>query len=148
MHIFSKEYRKGVKRKIVNTLYHLYQKYKNPKYSDDLVVFFIKSLHMHHPINCMLIMWLAPKWFALLTYWTIIFVFLMFIYMYGCFLSAFEYKINKLDVTIADPVIMIFGGDITPENRVNYSINTIIIYLILATALLIYRFVPFESKEI
>lgn len=148
MHIFSKEYRKAVKQKLVNKLYEIYQNRRDPRYSDDLQVFVMKSLHMHHPINCMLIMWLAPKWAAMFTYWTIICVLIMFIYLYGCFLSSLEYKINKLDVTIADPVIMLFGGDITPANRVSYSITTIVIYLLIATSLLLYRFYNFGDAEL
>ena len=148
MHIFSKEYRRAVKQKLVNKLYEIYQNRRDPRYSDDLQVFVMKSLHMHHPINCMLIMWLGPKWAAMMTYWTIIWVLVMFVYMYGCFLSSLEYKINKLDITIADPVIMLFGGDITPANRVGYSITTIVIYLIFATTLLLCRFYPFQQIEL
>ena len=148
MYIFSNACRKRVKNYIVDTLLSLYHKYKDNRYSDDLVVFFVKSCHMHHPINCMLMMWLGPYWFAMMTYYTILAVLVMFIYLKGCFLSSLEYKMNKLDITIADPLIMLFGDDITPENRVTYSITTIVIYLIFATALLLYRFYPFSTPEL
>ena len=142
MHIFSHEYRTSIKRTIVNKMLDLFNTCKNPKYSDDLYVFIIKSLHMHHPINCMLIMFLAPKWFAMQTFYTIIGVFALFLYLNGCFLSSFEYKVNKLDITIADPIIMLFGGDINARNRLVYSITTIVIYLAIAASVLFYRFNP------
>lgn len=140
MHIFSHEYRTSVKRNIVNKMLELYHKHKNPKYSDDLYVFVIKSLHMYHPITCMLIMSLGSKWLAMQTFYSIIGVFALFLYLNGCFLTSLEYKINELDVTIADPIIMLFGGDINAKNRVVYSVTTIVIYLLVAAFVLFYRF--------
>ena len=69
----------------------------------------------------------------------------MFIYFNGCFLTTVEYRINKnFDVTIADPVIMLFGDDINYINRKWYSIYTITLYLIVCVGLLMYRFYPFK----
>ena len=148
MYIFSKEYRKQVKKNMVDWLFEKYKEMKNDKYSDDLMVFCIKAGHMYHPITCLLIMWLAPYWFAMFTFLTIIGVLIMFVYLNGCFLSTLEYKINNLDVTIADPIIMLFGGDITYANRVWYSIATISIYLVFCVCLLAYRFYPFGSSSV
>ena len=93
-------------------------------------------------------MWFAPYWFAMLTFWTIILVLIMFVYLNGCFLSTLEYKINQLDVTIADPIIMLFGDDITYKNRVWYSITTISLYLLFSIGLLMYRFYPIGSTTL
>lgn len=144
MYIFSRECRKKAKNKIVNGLYDLYLKYKDDRYSDDLIVFLIKSLHMHHPVYCMGAVCFGPKIQAIFTYITVILVLIAFIYLNGCFLSALEYKINKQDVTIADPIIMLFRDDITLENRIFYSISTIGLYLFFALVVLICRFYPFE----
>ena len=143
MYIFSKEYRKQVKTRLVDWLYSCYTENKDERYSDDLMVFFIKAWHMYHPITCLFIMGFGPYWFAMFTFWTIILVLVMFIYLNGCFLSTLEYKINGLDVTIADPIIMLFKDDITYKNRVWYSIATISIYLLFSVGLLMYRFYPF-----
>ena len=148
MYIFSKEYRKKVKHNIVEWLYSWYKHIKDDRYSDDLMVFCIKAGHMYHPITCLLIMWLAPYWFAIFTFWTIILVLIMFIYLNGCFLSTLEYKINQLDVTIADPIIMLFRDDITYKNRVWYSIATISLYLLFSVGLLMYRFYPISSNTL
>lgn len=140
MHIFKKEYRKNVKNKLVNYLYSLYLRNKDDRYSDDLIVFTIKALHLVHPLNCLVVMFFAPKIISITTFFSVVLVLIMFIYLDGCFLSSLEYKINKLDVTIADPMIMLFKDDITTENRIFYSITTIIIYLIFSLLVLYFRF--------
>lgn len=140
MHIFKKEYRKNVKNKLVNYLYSLYLRNKDDRYSDDLIVFTIKALHLVHPLNCLVVMFFAPKIISITTFFSVVLVLIMFIYLDGCFLSSLEYKINKLDVTIADPMIMLFKDDITTENRIFYSITTIIIYLIFSLLILYFRF--------
>jgi hypothetical protein len=88
----------------------------------------------------MIVMLLAPHYVAITTLISVILVMLMYIYLDGCFLSSLEYKINKSDITIADPLIMIFGDDITHNNRFWYSIITIILYVIIAICVTYYRF--------
>lgn len=148
MYIFSQTYRKQVKQKLVNTLYNYYKQYNNNRYSDELVGFFIKATHMYHPITCLFVMWNANYTISMFTFLSILCVFFMFIYLNGCFLSALEYKINKQDITIADPIIMLCNDTINYKNRVAYSIVTIGTYLLFCVALLLYRFYPFSQLEL
>ena len=140
MYIFSSQYRKHIKHKLVNALYDFYQQHKVDRYSDDLVAFFIKACHMYHPITCTLLICFAPKWLALTTYFSVIGVILLFLYIDGCFLSMLEYKINRMDVNIADVIIMLFKDDITPANRITYSILSFLVYMILTSVILLCRF--------
>tara|TARA_Y100000768_G_scaffold388516_1_gene384896 strand:+ start:968 stop:1414 length:447 start_codon:yes stop_codon:yes gene_type:complete len=148
MYIFSSEYRNGLKKRLVNYLYDYYLSIKNDKYSDDLVAFTIKCFHMIHPVNCLLFIFMGSKVLAISTFISVLFVLLMFIYLNGCFLSSLEYKINKQDITIADPIIMLCNDEITPKNRIFYSIFTISLYIFLAFLIILYRFyMPLESSR-
>ena len=140
MNIFSFEYRKGVKKSLVNYLYNLFLSYKSERYSNELIGFTIKALHLVHPINCLLFIFMGSKYIAISTFISVLLVLLLFIYLNGCFLSALEYKINKQDITIADPVVMLFNDDITPENRKFYSIFIISLYIVFSFFIIIWRF--------
>ena len=149
MYIFSKEYRKNTKEKVVNYFYKKYlcfKEYTNNKYSDDLLLLCIKAYHMYQPAASFSIMVVAPFIIAMLSFASIIFVLFMFIYFNGCFLTTVELRIKRdLDVTIADPVILLFGDDINNANRKWYSIYTIILYLMASMGVLMFRFYPFTS---
>ena len=140
MKIFDIEYRKQRRKDIVNYLYGKYNQYKSDKYSDELVGFCIKAAHFIHPFTCMLLIVCAPFYISLATYAFVIGVFLMFIYLNGCFLTSLEYKINGQDITIADPIIMLCNDTINYENRQTYTIYTILLYILIATLVVVYRF--------
>ena len=140
MNIFDIKYRKQKRKDIVNYLYDMYKRYKPEKYSDELLGFCIKVAHFVHPFTCMLLIILSPCYLAIATFTFVICVFIMFIYLNGCFLTSLEYKINGQDITIADPIIMLCNDTIHYENRETYTIYTVILYIAIATCILLYRF--------
>lgn len=140
MNIFNIDFRKDLKNRIVNNLFHLYKKYKSEKYTDELLGFIIKSTHLHIPNYCLLIIIFAPMNLAIYTFMCILFVMLLYIYLDGCFLSSLEYKIDNKRVTIADPYIVLCNDIINYKNRILYTIIFIILYVLLSIIIIYLRF--------
>lgn len=140
MCLLDPSYRKALKDKLATYIHDLIKYFINDKYDDDLIAFTIRACHLHAPIYCMIGLITLPFFFAGWIYVFLIIVAALFVYLRGCFLSLTEYKFGKKDITIADPVIMLFNGDITPQNRIWYSLAVIIPYIIIATGIMAYRF--------
>ena len=136
----NKQYRKNIRKSIVAYLYSLYETYKSDKYSDDLIMFIIRSWHINCPLNCLGIILTFPYFFAMFTYISLGCTLMLYLFLDGCFLTGVEIKIGKKDVNVADPIIMFFGDDINFDNRIRYSIYAIIFFLISTTAIMYYRF--------
>ena len=140
MYLLDNSFRKDLKNKMATKLQDWIATVVDEKYDNKLVAFLIRACHLHTPVYCMIGMVSLPFFFAIWIYIWVFLVFFMFIYLRGCFLSVTEYKLSDEDITIADPVIMLCRDNITPENRVWYSITVIAIYLIIATCVMLYRF--------
>lgn len=140
MYLLDNSFRKDLKNKMAKKLQDWIDNFVDEKYDNKLVAFLIRACHLHTPVYCMIGMVSLPFFFAIWIYIWVFLVFFMFIYLRGCFLSVTEYRLSDEDITIADPVIMLCRDNITPENRVWYSITVIAIYLIIATCVMLYRF--------
>ena len=117
MLIFSKEFRKTMKKNIANNNYNTILNNINTKYSNDLICFIIKSLHFHCPFYFMLFMIICSFKISFFIYVLVILIATMFYYLYGCFLSLTELQLNNQDINVIDPFIMFFNDDITYKNR-------------------------------
>lgn len=140
MCLFDKKFRSDLKNTLATQIQEWIKYFIPDKYDDKLIAFFIRSCHLHTPAYCMIGIATLPFFFATWIYVWVFMVFFLFIYLRGCFLSLTEYKISKEDITIADPIIMLCRDEITPENRIFYSLAVIIPYLIIATGIMMYRF--------
>jgi hypothetical protein len=153
MNIFTDEYRKVVKNDIAEFFFQKYKNKKiesNNKYSSELILFNMKSWHMHCPVYIMIAISILPFPFAIACYIALLMVFILFIYLKGCFLSLTEMKINKenwveqdslpLEINIIDPLIMYCNAEINKTNRNKYSIYLVLPYIIVATLIMKYRF--------
>ena len=137
MYIFSLDYRNSLKRKLAD---YIYNTVKSDTYTGEQVSFIIKSTHLHMIFYCMLLILFAGYRYALSSYIFAWAVFLLFIYLNGCFLTLVEYKLDNQNVTIVDPVIMLFGDKTTKKNRMYYSIISVCVYLFIATIVMSRRF--------
>lgn len=143
MKYLEKNYRKDLKRRISDYVRDLLI---SDRYTNEQIGFVVKSIHMHTPIYLFLMILFAPYHYALFAYVFTCLVLCVFIYLYGCFLTLTEYKIDKTDVTMMDPVIMLCKDRITNKNRVNYSFLVITIYMIFATIIMCNRFYIKENS--
>ena len=82
----------------------------------------------------------APYWIVMGIFAGVVIIALLFIYLYGCCLTVAEYKLCRQDITIADPLIMIFGDDITKNSRINYSLAFMSSYFIISLCVIASRF--------
>ena len=140
MYLLDTTFRKDLKNNLATRMQDWIDYFVDDKYDNKLVAFLIRACHLHTPVYCMIGMVNLPFFFATWIYIWVFLVFFMFIYLRGCFLSVTEFKLSDEDITIADPVIMLCRDNITPENRIWYSITVIAIYLIVATCVMLYRF--------
>lgn len=140
MYLLDTKFRKDLKNNLATRVQDWIDYFVDDKYDNKLVAFLIRACHLHTPVYCMIGMVTLPFFFATWIYILVFLVFFMFIYLRGCFLSVTEFKLSDEDITIADPVIMLCRDNITPENRIWYSITVIAIYLIVATCVMLYRF--------
>ncbi|MBM08870.1 MAG: hypothetical protein CMF69_04730 [Magnetovibrio sp.] len=144
-------FRKNLKKNISEKLFYLLRNTFDEKYSNELICFTIKAIHMNLPIYCMISMIWFPPFLAIPTYLGIIFAFTFFIYFQGCYISSLEYTLHKSDITIVDPVIMLFNDNINKNTRMIYSISVIIPYMFASTMIMLYRFgnyIPFVNNKI
>lgn len=103
--------------------------------------FLIKSLHFHAPVGGFLFMIMTRFRLAVIIYMSFIISFILFIYFRGCFLTIIEYKLdNDNFINIVDPYLHLNGMEITDENRYYITMYIAIIYIVVSSWLLLYKY--------
>ena len=135
---FSIEYRKSCRKYLVDKLYT----YLNEStISNHIWAFFIKMVHFSVPHILLYITLYASFTFGIILSIISVFVFCMFFYLHGCFLSQVEYKLNNNEfVNVVDIYLAMLGWDITKETRQTITIYLILVYHVIIFTILYIRF--------
>lgn len=108
---------------------------------NNIKAFLIKSLHFHAPVGGFLFMIMTRFRLAVIIYMSFIISFILFIYFRGCFLTIIEYKLdNDNFINIVDPYLHLNGMEITDENRYYITMYIAIIYIVVSSWLLLYKY--------
>ena len=135
---FSVEYRKSCRKYLVDKLYT----YLNEStISNQIWAFFIKMVHFLVPHILLYITLYASITFGIILSIITVFIFCMFFYLQGCFLSQVEYKLHNNDfVNVVDIYLAMLGWDITKETRKTITIYLILVYHVIIFTILYIRF--------
>ena len=127
---FSKDFRRKIRRILTNKILILVDNFNIPH---NVVEFIIKSFHFQHIAWAYLSLFFLPKKLFIIIFITSAILFLLFVYLDGCFLSNVEYKLckNKKDfINIIDPYLYILGKEINTNNRYFYTLYFSLLYLL------------------
>lgn len=103
--------------------------------------FIIKSIHVQAPINGISIIILSNFRIGICIYMIFVFVFALFFYFKGCFITIVEYKLDKENfMNIADPYLHLSNSELTDENRYYSIIYIGILYMIISAWILLYKY--------
>ena len=134
MQYFEPDYRKNLRRRIVNYLYDNLMKTKLPP---DIMAFMIKAHHFTFPLATYFLFMFAPLTITYVVYAILFVFFVLYVYLKGCFVSHLEYKLNNKDfINIVDPYLIAMDYDITDNNRYTGTIIIGVIYFCITLPIL------------
>lgn len=135
----SLENRKKQRRNIVNYIYYILNK---SSCSNKLWAFMIKSWHFTFPWYLFIFIFIPGKFNScLFCYCFLAFFVLLYIYLHGCFITHLEYKLySKNFINIVDPYLILFNQPCNNITRFYGTFVIAIIYFIVVTIILYYRF--------
>lgn len=134
MQYFDPDYRKNLRRRIVNYLYDNLMKTKLPP---DIMAFMIKAHHFTFPLATYFLFMFAPLTITYVVYAILFVFFVLYVYLKGCFVSHLEYKLNNKDfINIADPILILFNYPINKETQYLATFYATIAYFAGAFAIL------------
>lgn len=136
-HYFDINYRKNLRKQIVDSLYNYL---KSTRFPPDIMAFMIKAHHFTFPLATYFIFLYAPM-FIVYTLFFIEFIFtILYIYLRGCFVSHLEYKLHKENfINISDPILLLFDYPINKENQFKATLYSVIVYFISVIFILLIR---------
>ncbi len=133
------EYRKGIRRNIVEYIYNILIK---TKYSKKILAFMIKSLHFTFPFMTYFIYVFAPLAFTYVIFIILFGFMFLYIYLQGCFITHLEYKLNKKNfINIIDPYLIFFNYPLDKESRYWGTLMVVLAYFISVSPILYIRFI-------
>jgi len=137
MNYFDITYRKTLRKRLVNTIYDRLIK---TNYPPEIMAFMIKAHHFTFPLPTYFIYLFAPLQLIYIVLF-IQFIFLgLFIYLYGCFVTHLEYKLNKKKfINIIDPYLMYFDYPLNNDTRHFGTMCVVTVYFISILPILYFR---------
>lgn len=120
--IFTKCFRRNLRRKITNNIIDLTNYYNMPHH---VIEFIIKSFHFQHIFWVYLSLFHCPNYLFIFGLVISLILFILFFYFDGCVLSNVEYKLcknKKHFINIIDPFLYVLKKDINTHNRYFYTL--------------------------
>jgi hypothetical protein len=102
--------------------------------------YMFRAYHVGTPVAMLIIIFLAPKWLALIAAICLFGVGVCFVIFNGCFLSMLERRLCNDDFTIADPFLEIFNWEVTNPNRNKVTYIIVCLYMLVFYSIYYYRF--------
>lgn len=120
-------------------LYTIFFLKKTTKLTNKTLGMTIRIIHCVLPLLLILITLFFPYCYAVFSIPLFVFIIVLYYIFNGCILSKIEYKLDKIDFTIFDPILKIFEIEVNNKNRKIYSIYFMLLYLFILFLILYLR---------
>jgi hypothetical protein len=128
-----KEFKNGIVELVIGIL-------RKSGMSDKTLGYVLRSFHTGLPMLTTGTLLLGPQIYALGTLALLITAYISFWVFGGCIVTSVEYKLDKMDITMMDPVVEMLGMEVNAKNRLSVSIWSAGLYMIFAFTLYYIRF--------
>lgn len=137
---FEDTYRRKCRKELANYFYKKINDITGTEKYNYIWAFVIKSIHFTFAVLAYFIYLFMPLCLGLIILLWSLFVWCLFLYLKGCFVSNVEYKLDSNNfINVIDPYLAIFGYPINEETRYIGTIHLAMLYFSTSFAILYFR---------
>jgi len=137
---FEEPYRRNCRKELANYIYQKINDATDSGSHNHIWAFVIKAFHFTAGLATTFIYIYGPLWLSLLTLVVSLFLWGVFIYLKGCFVSNIEYKLDNHNfINVIDPYLVLFGYPINEDTRYIGTLQLVVFYFSIAFTVLYFR---------